>query len=213
MRDIPVFTTKTGVASLTLKEIPYRAEAYIRIQDTWEPEAFLKECRDFCRAVGAERIYASGHTFLEAYPLYTAIWRMSRLREGFPETDAALFPVQEQTLEQWRALYNEKMRSVPNASYMTMADAQRQNANGNAYFVHRGDILLGIGIAAGDRIDSVIAALPGAGQDVLLALNHALSGEQITLEVASANTRAIHLYERLGFLKTAELSHWYLVYE
>ncbi len=211
MRDIPVFTTDAGVASLTLKEIPYRSDAYIRLQDTREPERLLKECCDFCIAVGAQRIYASGHAILEQYPFYTSVWRMSRLRDGLPETDAALFPVQPQTLEQWRTLYNEKMRDVPNSSYMTMVDAKKLIERGSGYFVHRGDSLLGIGIATGEQIDTVIAAVPGVGQDVLLALSHALSGERITLEVASANSRAIRLYEQLGFLKTAELSHWYCI--
>ena len=35
--------------------------------------------------------------------------------------------------------------------------------------------------------------------------------QQITLEVASTNRRAISLYERLGFLKVEELSRWYRV--
>ena len=60
MRNIPVFTTEYGVGSLILREIPYRQEAYIRIQDTKEPEAFLGECVDFCKAAGAERIYGTG---------------------------------------------------------------------------------------------------------------------------------------------------------
>jgi hypothetical protein len=34
MRDIPMFTTEYGVASLVLKEIPYQAAAYITIQDS-----------------------------------------------------------------------------------------------------------------------------------------------------------------------------------
>lgn len=211
MRDIPVFTTEAGVASLILKEIPYTAEAYIKLQDTRDQEWLLKVCCDFCAAAGAERIYASGHAMLGNYPLHTAVWQMSRLRDGLSETDAALFPVQKQTLELWRSLYNEKMKSIPNASYMTMHDAQKMLAKGNGYFVHMGDTLMGIGVASGDRIDAVIAAVPGAGRDVLLALNHALSGEQIILEVASANTRAISLYSSLHFVKTAELARWYRI--
>lgn len=212
MRDIPVFTTDAGVASLTLKEIPYKEEAYIRLQDTREPEALLKECRDFCIAAGAQRVYASGHTILKKYPFHTSVWQMSRLRQGLPETDAALFPVQKQTLEQWRVLYNEKMREVANSAYMDVTDAQKLLEKGTGYFVHRENTLLGIGVAAAERINSVIAVVPGTGQDVLLALNHALSGERISVEVASSNLRAIHLYERLGFLKTAELSQWFQIY-
>ncbi len=35
--------------------------------------------------------------------------------------------------------------------------------------------------------------------------------QQSTLEVASSNEKAIRLYERLGFLKTARVSEWYRV--
>ena len=41
MKDFPVFSTSYGVASLILKEIPYRQEAYIHIQSTLEPEQLL----------------------------------------------------------------------------------------------------------------------------------------------------------------------------
>jgi len=34
MRDIPVFTTQYGVASLVLKEIPYKKRAHITLQAT-----------------------------------------------------------------------------------------------------------------------------------------------------------------------------------
>ena len=50
MRDIPVFTTQYGVASLVLREIPYRQEAYISIQSSLQPEQLLEECIGFCRA-------------------------------------------------------------------------------------------------------------------------------------------------------------------
>lgn len=212
MRDIPLFTTENGVASLALHQIPYSAEAYITIQDTREPEAFLKECCDFCRAVGAEHIYASNHPNLETYPLYTAVCRMCRLREGLPETDAALFPVQQQTLEQWRDIYNEKMRSVPNARYMSLSDAQEQLVKGNGYFVHRGESLLGIGIASGDTIEAVASLIPGAGCDIVLALCNALSGEQVNLVVASENHKAVRLYQKLGFIQTEELEKWYEIF-
>lgn len=212
MRDIPVFTTEYGVASLVLREIPYRQEAYIRIQDTAYPEEFLQECVFFCRIAGAEKIFATGHDCLQRYPLYTTVWRMCRPLDGLPETDAMTMPVTEATLERWRGLYNEAMAGVPNAAYMDQADGKAMLDRGDGYFVHRDGELLGIGIAAGDMIRAIAATKRGAGQDVLLALTHALSGEQIYLEVASENMRAVRLYERLGFLKTQELSVWYDVF-
>ncbi len=209
MRDFPMFSTQNGVASLTLNQIPYTAKAYIKLQDTAEPMLLLEECVDFCKLVGAQRIFASGHVLLERYPLHTSIIRMSRTLEGMPDSDAALFPVTEKTLEQWRQLYNEKMKAIPNAVYFSQRDAENLLKAGNAYFVHKEHLLLGIGIAGGDTVDAVVAAQPGMGKEVLCALCHALSGDTVHLEVAHNNARAVGLYEKLGFLKTAEIARWY----
>ena len=146
---------------------------------------------------------------LEEYPLYTAVWQMSTLRQNLPQTDAALFPVTEKTIESWRRVYNEKMFSVANAATMTRDDGEKLVQQGGGYFVHRGEELLGIGIARNDSVESVISVIPGAGRDVLLALCGSLFTETIRLEVASVNLRAIKLYENLGFLKTGEISRWY----
>lgn len=211
MKDIPVFTTEYGAASLILREIPYRQMAYIKLQATQEPEALLAECISFCRACGAERIHASGHPFLEQYPLVAAIVEMRRGLEGIGQTDAALFPVLPETVAQWREIYNRRMADVPNASYMSPSDEKVQLELGDGYFVHRGGTLLGIGRAAGDSMDLVISEQPGAGADVVLALASCLTSDTVRLTVADSNTRAVRLYERLGFLKTKELSRWYRV--
>lgn len=211
MRDIPVFTTENGVASLILREIPYRGEAYIRIQDTICPEELTEECVSFCRIAGAEKIYATGHEYLQKFPLYTKVLQMVRSMDGLPQTDAMTIPITDQTLEQWRQIYNDAMKPIDNASYMDIRGGKKLLQEGNGYFVHRDGELLGIGIAADETVHAVVSVKPGAGQDVLLALTHALFGERIVLEVASTNTRAIRLYERLGFIATAELSTWYAV--
>ena len=209
MRDFPIFTTENGVASLVLREIPYRGEAYITLQDTQNPKELLAECVDFCKMAGGEKIYATGHDWLENYPVYTRVVKMQRDREGLPESEAALFPVTEKTIEDWRSLYNERMRDVPGASAMTREGGKQLLAKGGGYFVHKDGQLLGIGIARENKIEAIAAAKPGAGETVLLALRSALFSENIVLEVASNNARAIRLYERLGFLKTELLRTWY----
>lgn len=211
MKDFPVFTTEHGAAGLVLREIPYQGTAYITVRDTLQPKELLQDCVEFCTMAGAKRIYATGHRYLERYPLYTSVLQMSRLRCGLPETDAKLCPVTEDTLEQWRKLYNKRMANVPNSATMTLADAQKHIKRGAGWFVYREEQLLGIGIAAGGTVESVIAARPGAGEAVLLAMCSTLKEEQITLEVASTNLPALRLYERLGFKKTAELSRWFVV--
>lgn len=212
MKDIPVFATEYGVASLVLKEIPYLGAAYVTVQDSLQPEKLIEECTDFCRACGAERIYAKGHPALEGRPLYTAMWQMRCGVDALPDTDAALWPVQEKTVKQWQQIYNEKVRRVPNGAWMTDGDAVEMLQKGDGYFVHRGEVLLGIGRASRDTIDWVASVVPGAGRDVVLALSHAITAETAVLTVASANNKAAKLYESLGFVKNRELSKWYQIF-
>lgn len=211
MKDIPMFTTEHGAASLFLREIPYRKRAHIKLQDSQEPEKLLDECVAFCRACGAEWIDAAGHEYLEKYPLITALVAMTRDRESLPQTDACLFPVTEKTVQQWLDIYNERMADVPNAAFMDSADGRELLKTGDGYFVHRDGKLLGIGKASGDFIDAVISVVPGMGETVVLALASVLSGDTVRLMVASANTRAVRLYERMGFIAVKELSRWYRV--
>lgn len=211
MKDILVFDTEHGVASLFLREIPYRGRAHIKIQSSVEPEQLLDECIGFCRACGAEWIDAAGHEYLEKYPLITALYIMQRRREELPQTDACLFPVTQDNVQQWLDIYNDQMADVPNAAYMDSADGRELLKAGDGYFVHRDGQLLGIGKAAGDFIDTVIAVQPGVGEKVVLALASLLTEDTVRLMVAGANERAVRLYERMGFLRTKELSRWYRV--
>ena len=212
MRDFPVFTTENGVGSLIFREIPYLGAAYVKIQSSQSPQTFVEECLDFCRVVGAEKVYATGHPWLERYPLHTAMWKMRISRDALPETDACLFPVQEHTLNEFRQLCNRRMKDIPNASWMTEADGKKMLEDGSGYFVHRNGALLGIGMVSGSVLQTVVSAVPGGGRDVVCALAHAVAEGQITLTVASENVRAVRLYETLGFIRTEELSRWYRIF-
>ena len=209
MKDFPVFTTEYGVASLILKEIPYQQTAYVIIRDSLEPEKLVEECTSFCRACGAETVYATGHDYLEQFPLYTVLAEMRCDLAGFPDTDASLFPVQEKTLLEWMDIYNQKIPAVPNGAWMTNADGREMLKRGDGYFVHLDGELLGIGMAAEDHIDWVASVRAGAGRDVVCALTHAIVADSVKLTVSQENEKAVRLYERLGFLKTREISRWY----
>ena len=119
MRDFPLFTTENGVGSIVLKEIPYSGIAYVTIRDSAVPSLFLHECLDFCKAVGAQTVYATGHEILENYPAHTSVLLMSSPIEAIPETDASLFPITETTLARWCEIYNDRMKNVNNAAYMS----------------------------------------------------------------------------------------------
>ena len=211
MKDLPMFTTEYGIASLILREIPYRQEAYIRIVATEQPCALVEECAAFCRACGAEKVYATGHEDLKKYPLHTAVWLMRGSREDLFRTDAALWPVLPENVDSWRSIYNERMSAVANAAHMNEADARTMLDAGDGYFIHRDGTLLGIGKASGGKVEAVASVCPGSGGDIMAALSGILTEETITLEVASANEKAIRLYERLGFIRTGERSRWYRI--
>lgn len=211
MKNFPFFTTEFGIAALTLREVPYQGKAYIKILDTQEPELLLKECVDFSKMVGAEEIFASGHPYLEEYPFHTALWHMRCARYSLGETNAALWPVQPETVSKFRTIYNEKIRNLPNSVWMDDHEEALMIKNNEGYFVHKDGQLLGIGRVLGEEIRFLASVQPGAGEEVVRALSDAVVGDTVLLEVASANHKAVDLYKRLGFIQTEELSKWYKI--
>ena len=208
MRDIPIFTSEYGVASLVLSQIPFKKEAYIRIQDSRDPQKLLIEAARFCRCAGGEKVFFTGF-YDHPYPPYSEIWTMRCMRSELPDTDAALIPIQEHTVEDWRRIYNDRMYDVATASLINSQQGKQLLISADAYFVHRQSVLLGIGIASGENIHALASVVPGAGRDVLLALNHALSGEMAIVEVASTNSAALRLYKDLGFVPIRLAEKWY----
>lgn len=211
MRDFPVFTTEYGVASLILREIPYRQEAYIHLQATEQPEELLRECVSFCTACGAEKIYARGHVILERYPLHCSILEMrgeACIEESKIEN---LWPVTQKTVGKWRTFLNERLASVDNAGTLQRQGEKEILNSGGAYFVHHEGTLLGAGWIQEDELRLIASAEPGLGERVMHTLLSLVPGTQIRLEVASTNTRAIHLYDKMGFIPTAEKSKWYKI--
>ena len=206
-----MFDTEFGIASLVLKEIPYKGEAYILLREVWDPENLLKECVSFCRMCGAEAIYATGHEILEQYPWHTTMLEMRG--EATVDTDAleSLFPVTEATVAHWREIHNEKLRSVPNSATMTTKDEKEILESGGAYFVHREGDLLGIGWLKDTELWVVASTKPGMGWRVMNTLMSLVEGAQVELQVASTNEKAIRLYEKMGFIKTKEISRWHKI--
>lgn len=215
MRDFPIFTTDYGVSSLVLKEIPYKKQAFICIRDHQKGffREHLEECVDFCRMAGAEFIFATGSEELEEYPLYTRVVEMQGTAWVDREKLACLFPVTEATAGKWRELHNRAMAGVDNAGTLEARDEKQLTETVGAYFVHRDGELLGIGWLDDCKLLAVAAIKKGAGEIVMHTLMSLVEGDQMVLKVASTNERAVRLYEKLGFLKTAEISRWYDVSE
>lgn len=211
MRDFPMFTTEFGVASLILREVPYRQEAYIVIQSTLQPEELLRECVSFCRMVGAEKIYARGHALVEQYPLHSVIYEMRGQITVDMNKVENLWPVTQDTIGKWRDFLNEKMRPIDNSGTLTKYGEQEILDLGGAYFVHRAGELLGAGWIVDDELKLIASVQRGMGERVMHTLLSASACEEIQLQVVSTNVPAIRLYERMGMIKTAELHRWYRV--
>ena len=211
MKDFPVFTTEYGVASLILREIPYRQEAYILLQATGQPEELLQECVSFCRVCGAEKIYARGHEFLERYPLHTIIYEMSS-ETWVDETKVEhLWPVTEQNVASWRKRMNERLAGVDNAATLDARSEKDILSSNGAYFVHHGEEVLGGFWVSGEELLLVAAFQPGAGERVMHTMMSMLPPMRLKLDVVSTNHRAIRFYEKLGFIRTGEKHRWYKV--
>lgn len=211
MQDFPMFTTEYGVASLVLREIPYRQEAFILIQSSRQPEELLQECISFCRICGAEKIYARGHEMLEQYPLHCIVYEMRGSIEVDEDKVENLWPVTAETIGSWRDFLNNQMRLIDNSGTLTKQGEQEILDVGGAYFVHDDGNLLGAGWLVEDELLLIAAAQQGAGERVLHTLLSASRPEQIRLDVVSTNTRAIRFYEKMGMVKTSELRRWHRV--
>ena len=214
MRDFPIFTTEYGLSSLVLKEIPYKKQAFIHIRDVQEDgfREHLAECVSFCRMCGAEAIFAAGNEKLEAYPLYTSVLEMRGQITPDPGKVRHLFPVTESTVSKWRNIYNERMSGVDNAGTLESREEKKILESGGAYFVHDCGKLLGIGWLEGNKVLAVASVETGMGETVMRSLCSVINDDAVTLEVASTNLRAIRLYEKLGLVKTGEISRWYRVH-
>ena len=214
MKDFPVFPTDHGVCSLTLREIPYRQTAYIEVQDVQPGElpALLEECAGFCRACGAEQIYAGGRGDFPEACYYASVYEMRLNRAEQEDPGACLFPVTAETAARFRTIYNEAMAGVDFAATLTARQEAGICESGGAYFVHRDGELLGVGWMRDEELKAIVSVKPRMGETVARALCSVTPSEQIRLEVASTNHRAIRLYERMGFLKTREVMRWYRVF-
>lgn len=207
MKDIPMFTTEYGVASLALREIPYRGAAYIRPLCDDAPRDLLDECAAFCRMCGATDIYACGQAAAAHFPLHAEILCL-RLTVYAQAVSPLLCPVTAQTVSRWRELCNRRMASVDHAATLTAADEPTLLCGGT-YFVRDGQQLLGLGRLADGELRTLAGIVPGAGRRVLDALVSAAEGQTLHLSVASTNRRALALYEAYGFTCVGRTAQWY----
>ena len=131
-----------------------------------------------------------------------------------PHRGGTEFAVDQKILQGFVVIWqicNERMAQVDNSATQEAKDENEILESGGAYFVHHEGELLGIGWIREEELLAVASVQPGAGERVMHTLMSLLPGETMTLEVVSTNRRAIRLYEKLGFVKTKEISRWYQI--
>ena len=212
MKNIPMFTTDNGVASLILEEIPYKKLAYVRVHTSTSPQLLLDEAISFCRAVGAEKILATGATCFEVYPKYSQIVRMQCKTSVLEKSNLKLCLVTAATLPRWCDIYNSRMSEVPNAATMNGVNSSKLLSEGDCYFVYDDTCLVGIGKITNSSVDVIASVVRGKGEAILRALCCAINAEYVTVDVAVNNYSAFSLYKRMGFEEIETLSTWYCVY-
>ena len=214
MKDIPMFTGTHGLASLVLKEITVSGRAYVVVRAIWngQTEAFLQECLSFCRAVGAEQVYASyGSEELPAVHAYDMI-AMELEKEKLPTGDPVeLEPLTPENRQAFLDIYNTCFREMAGASTYGKEDLNRLFDTDCAFLAKKEGKYAAIAEISENGLES-IAVLPefrGLGYDLALAVLPMVPRKTVRLKVASTNEKALALYTRLGFERKEPLSRWY----
>ncbi len=217
MKDIPIFTTLSGTASLILREIPYKGCAYVVVRSVFPGglDALLEECAAFCTQAGAERVLASADEPVEKLPHVHDILLLTRTREGLapPERPVELTPVTAENGETYQALYNRLFFDVPNAATCRRAELEKLIARKSGFLALSGGVPAGLGeLWDGElRALGVSPEFRGMGRPLALTLLGRLPGPVLELRTSSANERALRLYARIGFRVERVLSRWYLL--
>ena len=215
MKNIPMFTSAYGLATLILKEIPWNGHAYILIRSVWNGQIaeLLEECRGFCRAVGAEEICASWET--ETLPAVHAFDMLEmtcpKAELPMPQRTVELEQVTPETAEDYLRIYNQCFRQVPAAASYDKKSLQPLYGEELAWLARVDGSFAAVAEISREGLEGV-AVLPefrGLGYDLLCTVLPMVPSLQVKLKVASTNSQAIRLYERLGFAETGVQRRWY----
>ena len=216
MKNIPVFTAANGIASLVLAEIPVSGKAYVLVRSVWTTaQALLDECIGFCRAVGAEAVFASWETETlpgaHAYDLLGMACRKAELPE--PTQLVPLEPLTPDNGSTYLEIYNRCFAQVPGAATYTRRDLQRLFDQDKAWLALQDGEYAAIAEISEEGLEA-IGVLPrcrGLGFDLAASVLPMVPSLTVRLKVASTNLRAIALYERLGFVRERVVSRWWKV--
>ncbi len=217
MKNIPLFTTSSGIATLILREIPWNGRAYVLVRSVWngQAEALLQECGSFCRAAGAQEIYAACHgedAPLPAEPAYS-IDTMHCQKKDLPKPSLTveLEPLTKENSQHYLDIYNCCFREVPSAASYDRKKLEPLYGEDLAWLARKDGVYAAVAEISATGLEG-IAVLPefrGLGFALAATVLQMIPRPVVELRVASNNDRAIALYRRLGFQKTGQRKQWY----
>ena len=215
MKNIPMFTSSYGLATLILKEIAWNGRAYVLVRSVWNDQiaALLDECRSFCRAVGAEEIYASWDA--EELPAEHA-WDMidmacPKSALPAPRQTVELEQAAPETAEDYLRIYNQCFRDVPAAASYDRKSLEPLYGEDLIWLAKVRGQYAAVAEISKEGLEG-IAVLPefrGLGFDLAAAVLRMVPSTEVRLKVASTNVRARRLYDRLGFAEVGISRRWY----
>ena len=219
MKNIPVFMTEGGTASLVLKEIPHRGEAYVLLRTVHDLPVLLEACAGFCRSCGAEQMFVSRG--IDPLPLPHAmdmlLLHADKARLPAPAAEVRLEPMVPDNDAIYQRIYNVCFQGVSNAATYEPADIRRiYREKQLAFLALTGSgIPFGMGELHGNEL-AAVGVLPeyrgqGRSRDLTLALLRHCQGPLVELTAASDNDAALGLYDSLGFTVAKKLSAWYVL--
>ena len=201
MKDIPVFPCNDGLASLILREIPYKKVAYVLVRSVFGSlDGLLGQCAAFCRSAGAEKVYAGGDQGdFSPYPVYAHLVERSLDPSALPATTAVAKLTDDPS---WAERYNRCFRHVHGAkTYLSTPS--------DALYIYDGELLIGLGQIIDGELAAVAALEKGRGADCVAALGKRIPDQPIRLLCAEENLPATRLYDRLGFSRDRVKRIWY----
>ena len=220
MKNIPVFMSPGGTASLILHEIPHRAVGYVRLLTVRQLDVLLADCAAFCRDCGAGTVLASrGPEPLEGLPHAhdMLLLRAEKASLPPPARPVTLRPMDERNDAIYQRTYNRCFSQVPGALTYDRAEIRRIYDRGQQAFlaVDERENVLGMGELHGSEL-AAVGVLPefrgqGTGRELVLSLLERCPGPEIHLTAASVNEAALALYDALGFTVYDCISRWYEV--
>lgn len=214
MKNIPLFTSSFGLATLILREIPWSGRAYVLVREVWgDAAALLDECRGFCRAAGAGEVYAAWAEGFETLPAAHAydMLAMSCQKAALPVGTLPLVPLSRENAGAYLDIYGRCFRDVPGAASYDRKSLEPLYDEELAWLV---PVEGGYGAIAEISKTGLegIAVLPehrGLGYPLAATVLQMVPNSTVHLKVASTNHRALMLYRRLGFTESGLARPWY----